>query len=63
MSDQPGMRAIGAEVNDLAADPYPTEGFHRGGYHRLRVGPYRVVYIVEGGLITIMRIDRRRPGG
>lgn len=63
MSDQPGMRAIGAAVSDLAADPYPTEGFHRGEYHRLRVGPYRVVYIVEGDLITVMRIDRRRSGG
>lgn len=63
ISDQSGMRAIGATVSDLAADPYPTEGFHRGEYHRLRVGPYRVVYIVEGDLITVMRIDRRRPGG
>jgi len=23
----------------LAADPYPPGGFHRGRYHRLRVGP------------------------
>jgi mRNA-degrading endonuclease RelE of RelBE toxin-antitoxin system len=26
--------------------------------HRLRVGPYRVLYEVEGDLITIVRIDR-----
>lgn len=62
MPDQPGMRAIGAVVRDLAVDPYPAEGFHRGEYHRLRVGPYRVVYVVEGGLITVMRVDRARPG-
>jgi len=43
MVDQAGMRAIGAAVARLAEDPYPAEGFHRGEYHRLRVGLYRVV--------------------
>jgi len=52
------MRAIGAAVAGLAADPYPAEGFHRGDYHRPRIGPYRVVYIVEGDLITVERVDR-----
>jgi hypothetical protein len=28
----------GAAVAALAADPYPPEAFHRGEYHRLRVG-------------------------
>jgi hypothetical protein len=28
------------------------EGFHAGEYHRLRVGSYRVVYVVEGDLVT-----------
>ncbi len=37
------MRAIDAAVAALAGDPYPGEAFHRGEYHRLRVGPYRVV--------------------
>ena len=32
--------------------------FVRGSYRRLRVGPYRVLYEVEGNLITIVRIDR-----
>jgi mRNA-degrading endonuclease RelE of RelBE toxin-antitoxin system len=58
MNDQDGMRAIGAAVAALAVDPYPAEGFHRGGYHRLRIGRYRVVYIVEGNLITVERVDR-----
>jgi mRNA-degrading endonuclease RelE of RelBE toxin-antitoxin system len=31
---------------------------HRGRYHRLRVGRYRVVYSVDGDLITIDRVDR-----
>ena len=58
MDDQAGMRAIGAAVARLAEDPHPPEAFHRGGYHRLRVGRYRVVYIVEDDLITVERIDR-----
>lgn len=58
MHDQDGMRAIAAAVTALAGDPYPAGAFHRGQYHRLRVGPYRVVYLVEGDLITVDRVDR-----
>ena len=52
------MRAIGAAVADLAGDPYPSEGFHRGRYHRLRVGPYRVMYVIDDDVITVERVDR-----
>jgi mRNA-degrading endonuclease RelE of RelBE toxin-antitoxin system len=52
------MRAISAAVAALAGDPYPAEGFHRGRYHRLRVGPYRVVYVVDDDVITVGRVDR-----
>jgi hypothetical protein len=58
MPDQDGLRAILAAVDALADDPYPAGGFHRGRYHRLRVGAYRVLYIVDGDLITIERLDR-----
>jgi hypothetical protein len=44
MADQAAMRAIGAAVAGLAEDPYPPETFHRGEYHRLRVGAYRDLY-------------------
>jgi hypothetical protein len=57
-NDQDGMRAIGVAVAGLADDPFPAEGFHRGRYHRLRVGPYRVLYVVESDLITVERVDR-----
>jgi len=40
----------------LAEDPHPREAFHRGEYQRLRAGQYRVVYIVEGDLITVERV-------
>ena len=52
------MRAIGAAVTALASDPYPAEAFHRGRYHRLRVGRYRVVYTIDDDVITIDRVDR-----
>ena len=58
MADQDGMRAIGAAVAGLAKDPFPAGGFHAGEYHRLRVGSYRVVYVVEADLITVGRVDR-----
>ena len=52
------MRTISAAVIRLAENPYPPEAFHRGDYHRLRAGQYRVVYIVEDDLITVERVDR-----
>ncbi len=58
MADQDGMRAIGTAVGSLAGNPYPAEAFHRGDYHRLRAGPYRVIYVIDGDLITIERVDR-----
>jgi mRNA interferase RelE/StbE len=58
LHDQDGMRAIGAAVAASAGDPYPPEAFHRGRYHRLRVGPYRVMYVIDDDLITIERVDR-----
>ncbi len=58
MEDQDGMRAIGAAVAALALDPFPPEAFHRGDYHCLRVGRFRVVYVVEIDLITVERVDR-----
>ena len=52
------MRAVGAAVAGLMDDPFVAEGFHRGRYHRLRVGPYRVLYVVDGDMITVERVDR-----
>ncbi len=58
LRDQDGMRAVGMAVAALADDPYPPEGFHRGRYHRLRVGRYRVMYVIDGDVITVERVDR-----
>ena len=59
MTDQAGMRAIGAAVAQLSDNPYPPEAFRWGEVLRLRVGQYRIMYTVEGDLITILRVDRR----
>jgi mRNA-degrading endonuclease RelE of RelBE toxin-antitoxin system len=58
MRDQVGMREITAAVASLADDPYPAAGFHRGRYHRLRIGQYRILYVVDGDVITVERVDR-----
>jgi ParE toxin of type II toxin-antitoxin system, parDE len=57
-SDQDGMHAINVAVAALAGDPEPPEAFIRGEYHRLRVGPYRVMYAVDDDVITVERVDR-----
>ena len=53
MADQAGMMAVNRAVEALADDPAPLGAFVRGAYRRLRVGPYRVLYEVEGNLITM----------
>jgi mRNA-degrading endonuclease RelE of RelBE toxin-antitoxin system len=58
MADQDGLRAIGTAIATLVLDPYPSNAFHRGDYHRLRVGRYRVIYVVDDALITVERVDR-----
>lgn len=51
--DQEGLAILA-----LADDPYPAEAFHAGAYHRLRVDSHRVVYFIDGQVITIDRVDR-----
>ncbi len=58
MRDQAGMRAVADAVERLTDDPYPAEAFHRGRYHRLRVGAYRVLYVIDEDVITVERVDR-----
>jgi mRNA-degrading endonuclease RelE of RelBE toxin-antitoxin system len=52
------MRTVSAAVAALANDPNPPEAFVRGDYRRLRVGRYRIMYVVEKDLITVERVDR-----
>jgi mRNA-degrading endonuclease RelE of RelBE toxin-antitoxin system len=52
------MQAVVAALDALARDPYPAQSFRWGEMLRLRVGRYRVMYVVEDDLITIERVDR-----
>lgn len=58
MADQDGMHAIAAAADALAVDPNPPDAFVRGSYRRLRVGVYRVMYVIEDDVVTIERVDR-----
>jgi hypothetical protein len=58
MNDQDGMRPIGAAVAALAEDPLPAGGFHTGRYHRMQVDRYRILYVIDGDVITVDRVDR-----
>jgi hypothetical protein len=58
LEDSTGMSAVVAAIDALADHPYPAKSFRWGDMLRLRVGRYRIMYLVEGDLITIDRIDR-----
>ena len=60
MRDQQGMHAIHAAVRALAGDPTPPESFAWGkdGDHRLRVGPYRLMYRLGDDVISIGHVSR-----
>jgi mRNA-degrading endonuclease RelE of RelBE toxin-antitoxin system len=56
LDDTGGMTAVVAALDALAGNP--AESFRWGDMLRLRVGRYRIMYVVEGDLITIERVDR-----
>jgi mRNA-degrading endonuclease RelE of RelBE toxin-antitoxin system len=58
LTDASGMVAVVAALDALAEDPFPAESYRWGDMLRLKVGKYRVMYVVEGDLITLDRIDR-----
>ena len=61
LADDPdGLRAVLAAIDALSEHPYPDEAFPLGstGLHRLRVGRYRVLYIVTDDLISVGHIAR-----
>ena len=60
IADQAGIRAVNQAVAALAENPEPPDAFVRGGYRRLRVGDYLVLYEVEADVITIVRVDKVR---
>ncbi len=62
LDDVAGMKAVVAALDALTGDPYPARSFRWGDMVRLHVGRYRVMYVVEGDLITVERVDRVGEG-
>ena len=58
MADQAGMRDVNRAIASLTENPGPPDAFVRGSYRRLRVGSYRVLYEVQGDVVTIVRVDK-----
>jgi mRNA interferase RelE/StbE len=58
MDDPAGLAEVMDAIDALAADPRPAGAFHRGDYHRLRVGPYRVLYQITEDTVVVRHIAR-----
>lgn len=61
LADDPaGVRGMLEAIDRLAADPRPAESFPYGSpdLRRLHAGRYRVMYRIEGDVITVWHIGR-----
>ena len=62
--DQRLQRRIFAKIADLAVQPRPTgvEPLQDSDFLRIRVGDYRIIYIIEEDrlLVLVLRIAHRR---
>ena len=61
LGDDPvGLRAALDAADALADGPDPEASVRWGAtpWRRLRAGRYRILYVVEGELITVHRVDR-----
>ncbi|MGO8887443.1 MAG: type II toxin-antitoxin system RelE family toxin [Streptosporangiaceae bacterium] len=58
--DKPVRRRIGEAVDALAADPRPAAAKMITGAHgvlRIRVGDYRVLYMIDEGHLIVLVLD------
>jgi mRNA-degrading endonuclease RelE of RelBE toxin-antitoxin system len=58
MDDPAGLAEVLDVVDALGEDPRPPVSFHRGEYHRLRVGRYRVLYEITEDTVLVRHIAR-----
>jgi mRNA interferase RelE/StbE len=58
LDDPAGLAEVLAAIDRLAEDPHPAGSFHRGDYHRLRVGRYRVLYGITVDVVSIRHVSR-----
>jgi len=58
-ADRDGAKQVSAAVAALAADPRPegSTALGRSGFHRMRLGDYRVLYEVDDAALTVYVIN------
>lgn len=58
-ADRDGAKQVSAAVAALATDPRPegSTALGRSGFHRMRLGDYRVLYEVDDTALTIYVIN------
>ena len=58
MDDLVGLAEVLDALDTLADDARPPGSFHRGEYHRLRIGRYRVLYDITEEIVLVRHIAR-----
>jgi hypothetical protein len=58
MDDLAGLAEVLDALDTLADDVRPPGSFHRGEYHRLRIGRYRVLYDITEETVLVRHIAR-----
>jgi mRNA interferase RelE/StbE len=58
MDDPAGLAEVMDAIDALAVGPRPPGSFHRGDYHRLRAGRYRVLYQITEDTVLVRHIAR-----
>jgi len=58
LDDPAGLAEVLDALDTLADDARPPESFHRGEYHRLRIGRYRVLYDITEETVLVRHIAR-----
>ena len=58
MDEPAGLAEVLDALDTLADDARPPGSFHRGDYHRLRIGRYRVLYDITEEIVLVRHIAR-----
>jgi mRNA interferase RelE/StbE len=54
-------RQVATKITELKTNPYPQDSIKLKGYsyHRVDIGEYRIVYLVEEQILEILLIEKR----
>lgn len=55
LKDDPvGLKSVLDALDALADDPRPVDSSTLGAYRRLRIGPYRALYVIEDETVCVI---------